>query len=153
MMFVEQLDGARDVASGAFALHARGREEHVNGARAPRDDIENVANGRAGWRRNYAHASGKNRQRPFQLRCKQAFRLQAIAQLLKRDLQRARAHRIERLHDQFILAARFVNRQPPARPDVQAVSWSKTYAAVRGTKTFRAQLRAFVLDREVPVTG
>ena len=116
---------------GAVALNARRRKEHVNCSRATRDDIENVANGSAGRRSHHADASGKNRQRAFQFLRKQTFSLKPIAQLFKSNLQRAGADRIERFDDQFIFAARFINRQPPARAHVQSVCRTKTDAPVR----------------------
>jgi hypothetical protein len=50
----------------------------------------------------------------FELFVKQSFSRQAVAHLLKGDAQGACAHGVERLDDQFVFAARFVNRKTPA---------------------------------------
>src|SRR6185436_12422222 len=75
LLIVEQLDGARDIATCAVALHPCRRKENVNRASAPGDDVKNVANGGACWRSDHADAPGKNRQRPFSFCCKQSLSL------------------------------------------------------------------------------
>src|SRR5437016_8218872 len=108
VMLVNQFDSSGNVTSGAVSLHPRGREKHVNRARAARDDVEDIPNCSAGWRCDDAYSARENRKRTLELLSEKPFRLEAIPQLLKRNLQRAGAHRIERLHNQFILAARFI---------------------------------------------
>src|SRR6185503_7685321 len=62
MMVVNEFDGPRDVTAGAFTLHPSGGEEHMNSSRAPRDNVQNVANGGTGRRSDDSNSSGKNRQ-------------------------------------------------------------------------------------------
>ena len=77
--------------------------------------------------------------------------MQSIEQLFKRDSQRARADGIERVNDELIFTARRINRKLSPRAYVQTVRRTKTDPRVGRAKTFRAQLRVLILQREIPV--
>ena len=95
MVLINKPDGARDVRAGAFALHASRRKKNMNGAGTTRYDIKDVADCSAGGRSDDAYAPGENRQRALDLLREKPFGLQSIPHLLKSNLQRAGAHRIE----------------------------------------------------------
>src|SRR2546421_749931 len=152
-MLVNQFDSSGNVTSRAISLHAGGREKHVNRARATRDDVKDISNGSAGSGGNDAHASGENRQRTLELLRTQSFPLKAIPQLLKCNLQRTGANWVKCLHDQFILAARFIYCKTAPGPDVQSIFRSEAYATVCRTEAFGAKLSAFIFNREIPMTG
>ena len=78
-----------------------------------------------------------------------SFRLQ----LLERELQRAAALRLEMLADELIFALRFVDRQPAARDDVNAVVDLEFQVAVGRAEHHRLELRGLILEREVDVAG
>ena len=92
MMFVQEFDGACDLAASAFALHARGRKQYVHGARAPADDVQDVAYGRARARGDHSDATWKERKPAFSLFVKKSFRRETVSHLLERHAQRASAH-------------------------------------------------------------
>ena len=153
VMLIEQFDGAGYLDRRAFALHARGRKEHVNRARAARDDVQDVADGRARRRGDDADAARKQRERTLSSFVKQSFPRQPLFHLLEGDAQRPGPDRVERFDHQLIFTARLVDGEATARSDLQAVRRTKAYRAVRAAKTGRAQLRRLVTNREIPVAG
>src|SRR5882724_1178854 len=130
MTVVDQSDGAGDIASRSIALHARGREKHMDSLRSTGDHVDDVAYCGPGRRRDHTNTTRKYRQRALQLFGEQPFGTQAVAQLFKGQLQRAGADGIQTLDDKFVFAAWLVHGQTAARAHVQAVGWSKTYARV-----------------------
>ena len=76
-----------------------------------------------------------------------------LLQLFERELQRAAALRLEMLADDLIFAFRFIDRQPAARDDVDAVLDLEFQVAVGRTEHDRLDLRGLILEREVDVAG
>ena len=79
--------------------------------------------------------------------------LQPLLQLIEGELQRAEALRLEVLADELILALGFVDRDPAARDDAQAVGRLELQVAQRRAEHEAADLRAVVLQREVQMPG
>ena len=98
VMFVEEPDGPGNFAGRAVALDAGRSNQQMNAASSPRDYVDNVAKRRAARRGDHADPSGKDRNRALQLRREQSFCLQSRFGLFKCQLQRARAHRFQRLN-------------------------------------------------------
>ena len=73
--------------------------------------------------------------------------------MFERDPQRARADGIERVDYKLILTARRVDREFSTRANLQTVGRSKADANVGRAKALGAQLRVFIFEREVLVTG
>src|SRR2546421_11120151 len=121
-------------------------------ARAASDDCENIAEARARERSHDSNAAREERKWPLEFFIKQSFGSEAVAHLLESHAQSARTHRVERLNYQLVLAARLIYRKSPAHANLQAVRRAKAYAPVYAAKTFRVQLRPFILDCEVPVS-
>jgi hypothetical protein len=151
VVVVQTPDGLGDLAGGALALHAHGREEQADGARAARDGADDVADGRARRARDDADAARKQRQLPLARLVKQPLGGQPLAQLLEGHAQRARADGVERLDQKLVLAARLVDGEAAARAHEQAVRGPEADAPVDAAEALGAQLRRLVLDREVPV--
>src|SRR5687767_15845973 len=122
-------------------------------ARPTRDNVENVANRSAGGRRYNPDTTRQHRQRTLQFFRKESFSVQPIAELLESDAQRTRANRIECIDDEFILAARRVERELSACAHVKTVGGSKADLRVGGTKALGSQLRVEVFTRKFPVAG
>jgi hypothetical protein len=73
--------------------------------------------------------------------------------LFERDPQRAGADGIEGVDDELILTTWRIDREFSTRANLQTVGWSKTNANVCRAKALGSQLRVFVFEREVPMTG
>src|SRR3546814_7168370 len=81
----------------------------------------------------------------------QALGLQLRLQLLERAAQRAFAGFLQRIEDQLVVAARLVQRQPPAGQHPHAVARLEPQPLALGLEQRAAHLRARVLEREVDV--
>ena len=79
-------------------------------------DVDDVADDRALRRRHDADAPGQERQRPLARRIEQPLGAEPLLELLERQRQRARARRLDVDDRHLELAARLVQRQPPAAP-------------------------------------
>ena len=90
----------------SIALHPNGIERQVHIRKAPREDAHHVADSRARRRSNQPDSTWEQRQRLFSRTVEQPFFLQFLLQLFERQLQRAAAERLQRLHVNLILAAR-----------------------------------------------
>src|SRR3546814_1885473 len=77
--------------------------------------------------------------------------MQLGLQLLERAAQRAFAGFLQRIEDQLVVAARLVQRQPPAGQHPHAVARLEPQPLALGLEQRAAHLRARVLEREVDV--
>ena len=98
-----------------------GRISTLRVRRAAPQHLQDVAQRRAVERRDDPDAPRQRRQRTLPRRIEEPFGLQALLQLLERELQGAQAVRLHVLADDLVLALRLVHAQPAARDDVQAV--------------------------------
>ncbi len=145
---------AGDVGRGAVALDARRRDDHVRVRIPPAEHLEDVADRRAVERGDDADLARQRRQRPLARRVEQPLGLQALLELLERQLQGAEPLGSMSLADDLVLALRLVDAEAAARDDVQAVlelELQRTAAA--DLNMTASQLRAGVLQREVDVAG
>src|SRR3954468_3712439 len=115
-------------------------------ARAADKYRQDVADGRAVERSDNADAAREKRQRPFEFFIKKTFRREPVAHLLKRYAQSASAHRVERLDNQLVFAARLIDRKSPAHAHLQTVRRAKADAPVDAPETFRVELRRLIFD-------
>lgn|SRR5665213_902590 len=117
------------------------------------DDIEEVANNGARWRSDNADRARIRRQRPLARCVEKAFAFEALLELFKGKLQRARPDGFHGFGDELELAALFVNADATANKDVQAVFWPKTEQHGLAAKEHDGKLSVGVLKREVDMAG
>ena len=120
---------------------------------AARENLNEVGNGRAARRGDNSDAPRKARQRAFALGREQALGGQLPLELLESQLQRAHALRLERLHQQLIFAAGFVDIDAAARQHRQAVLGFEFPIAVRGAEGHALHLRFALFEGEVVVAA
>jgi len=117
------------------------------------DDVQDVANGCAGWRGDQTDALRKLWQWPFSLCGKQTFRGKFLFELLKGDLERTDALHFHCAHDELVLPTRLINRHVSLQQDFLPVNKQFAVRNAFPTKKHASQLRASVLEREVNVPG
>src|SRR6185437_5583997 len=153
MEIVQQADGGGDFARGAVALNAGGHENDFQAGIPAAHDVEHVANGGAGWRRDQSDSLRITRKRAFSLGGKQAFGGELLLELFERNLQRAHALQLDGANNQLILAARFVNRDVALQQHFLPVLEQLTMRHHFATEQHAAQLRTSVLEREINMSG
>ncbi len=144
---------AADLFYRSFALHQRRKQADVQTRESPRQDMHHVRNGGAAWRGDDADAPREARQRSLALGCEQPFRRELFLQLLEGELQRAEALRLDQLHQQLILAARFVYIDAPTGEYGQPILRLELPVAVRGAEGDALHLRFALFEREVVVAA
>ena len=111
----------RDVGRRGVALDARRRDDHVRVLVAPAEHLEDVPDRGAVDRRDDADLAGQRGQRPLARRVEEALGLQALLQLVERQLPGAEALGLDVRADDLVLALRLVDAEPAAREDVLPV--------------------------------
>src|SRR5262249_13810581 len=114
---------------------------------------ENVVNRGATKRRDDAHATRQVRQRPLALRREESFVGELVAQLLELQAKGADPPRLEGVDVELKGPARFVEPHAAAGDDLEAVAWPEADARRCAPEEHGAELRLFVLQREVEVAG
>ena len=150
---IEIPQSRHDFPGGAFALHLHGIKLHVHVGEAPLQHAQNVANRRAGGRRDHADASRQHRQRLLARLVEESFVLKFFLQLLEGELQRAQAHGLDVADVNLIFAARFVDAERAADGDVQAVLGAEFQQPRLIAETDAANLRSCVLQSEIEMAG
>ena len=135
------------------ALHGDREEQHVEAGVAAADDVEEVANHRAGGRGDDADGARKCGQRPLAGGVEEAFGLEPLLELFEGQLQRAGADRLHGFGHQLHLAALLVDADPAAHQHVQAVLGAKAQQHGLAAEEHDGQLRVGVFEREVDVAG
>ena len=105
----ERVQRRGDLELGALPLHPRGRDQDPRRGKAPRRDLEHVAQRRAGGGCDHADTRREARQRSLARGVEEALGFQPPAQLLEGELERTRPARLELAHDQLQIAARLVD--------------------------------------------
>ena len=138
-------------AAARFSLHAR-RPNHEVGVRVPApEDLDDVAQRRAVEGRDDSDLARQGGQRPFAGLLEQALRVELLLQLLERELQCAKAVRLDVLALELIFALRLIDAKPPPCDDVEPVLERELEVANRRTEHHATNLRCFILQREVGV--
>src|SRR6266403_2330519 len=116
-------------------------------------DAHHVANGCAAWRGDQAYTVGEKRQWLFAVRGEEAFGLEAFLELLKRELQGAKADRLDVLNVNLVFAARFIDADGAAHGDVQTVFGAELHGAELILEANALYLRALVFQSAIDVAG
>src|SRR5207247_1588940 len=135
------------------ALHPHRRNEDMQVAEAAADDVEDVADGRAGWRRDDADHSREGREQPLAPLVEEAFRLELPLELLESELERAEALGLHHLDDQLVLTPRGVDVEAAEDQHLLAVLEVEAHPPAAAAEEDGRELRALVLEREVRVAG
>src|ERR1700730_5996370 len=138
---------------GGRPLHRRRIDEDPCGRIAPREDVQNVAQCRPGWRGDHADTLWKPRQTSFALERKHTFGRQLGFQALELAPQRADTRLLQVLDDELVLAPRLVHADAAADQHLRAGARREADEGVLHPEHGTAQLRVPVLEREVPVAG
>lgn len=150
---IEQTNGRGDFGAGAIALHAAGREDDLEAGIAPADDVEDIADGRAGGRGDEADAARVGWERALALGGEKALGVELLLELFEGGLQRAESLQFHGGDAELILPARFVDGEVAAQDDFAAVLQQITRIAGFGAEEDAVQLRVGVLEREIDVAG
>ncbi len=100
-----------------------------------------------------ADTARKGRQDALSRGVEEPLLLQFLLQLLKRELQRSGADRLERFGDELKLAALFVDRDAATRQDVQRSLGTKAKKRRLPPEEHDGKLPLLILQREVQVSG
>ena len=135
---------------GAFALHQGGEDADVQARKTALDNLQNVAQDGAGSGGDDAQTTRANSARAVCVRCanKPSAR-EFLFQLLKSDLQRADALRLQRFDDELVFAARFIDFQIAAREDFHAVLRFEFYKTSVAFEQSAFQLAVGVFERKI----
>src|SRR5262249_30190376 len=150
---VEQTQGARDLYRRALTLHADGHQQDTHIRKAPPQDANDVANGSTLRRSDEPDPAGQARQFLFVLGVEKPFAFQPALQLFKGELQRAAPGRVHALDINLILAALLVHADRTAHGHLQPVFRPESHAAHLLAKPDAFDLRFFILQREVDMSG
>src|SRR5579864_4136230 len=115
----------------------------------PPKHAQDVAYRRALRRRHDPDASRQPRQGLLTLRIKKSFGCERLLQLLERKLQRPQSHRLDMRNVNLIFAPWLVDANRSAHCDVQSILGAEFQAAHLIAKAHTADLRLFVLQREI----
>ena len=99
---------------------------------AASEDVENIAQGRSLRRSDDSDSRGQGRDRLFAFGGEQAFGFELGFELLEGQLQRSRTFGLDVFGGDLQLAAVFVDGDPAADHDLQAVGGTKPEQARRG---------------------
>src|ERR1700719_2187169 len=147
---LQRRDQRRD---GGRPLHRRRIDEDPCGRITPREDVQNVAQCRPGWRGDHADALRKARQTSLALERKQTFGREPRFQAIELAPQRADTRLLQVLDDELVLAPRLVHADAAADQHLRAGARGEADEGVLHPEHGTAQLRVPVLEREVPVAG
>ena len=150
---VEAGDGGFDFSGGGVALHAGGADEDVEAGVAAAGDLEEVANDGAGGRGDDADGARKCGQRALAQGVEEAFGLEALLELLKGELERAGADRLQGFGDKLHLAALVVNADAAAGKDVLTVFKAEAEQRSLAAKEDGGKLGVGIFQGEVNMAG
>ena len=138
---------------GLEALHGDVEAGDAHAGKAPLHHREHVAQGCAVPGTDDRHMARERRQRTFALGCEQALASQLALQLLEGRPQRSLAGWFDVVDDCLEVATRLVDGEPTAQHDRHAVGRREANETVAVGEHRAAQLRAVVLQAEVPMAG
>ncbi len=141
----------RDLGGRARSLHLHRVDENRDRAEAPLEHVQDIAYRGAGGRSNDADAPRKLRERLLVLDIEQAFRGELRLQDLEFAPKSAFACFLYVVEDELIVAALLVKAHAPASLDVHSILGREAGEQIPLPEHGAADLRRFVLQREVPV--
>ncbi len=150
---VGEIEGGGDFLPGTLALDPD--RQQLNGDRRPAlpPDRQEIMDGRAAWRGNDHDFRREGGQRLFPGGIEQSFGSQFFFQLLKPDLQDAKAGLLDDVDNQLVFATLFIDRDPAVTDDLLAILEGFGEIAVLGFEQHGPDLRRTVLEDEIPVPG
>ena len=141
--------GCANARRRPFTLHGDGINKHRDGREATAQDAEDIAHGGAGRRGDDADTPWQGRQCLFRLRREQAFRVQFAFEFLEGALQRTVAGFLHVLHDELVIAARFVQADPGAHQHLHAFLRPEAQRPAAVAKQGPADLGVGILETEI----
>ena len=125
----------------------------MQAGKAPRQDLDEVANHRAFGRRDDADAGREAGQRAFSRGIEKPFGQQLLLELLEGELQRAVTLRLDGFDDELILAALLVDIDAAAHQNLHAILRLELQPPVRELPADAFDLRVGVLESEVAMAA
>ena len=116
-------------------------------------DAKEVVDRGSARARHHRHPAGQERELPLAPRLEEALLLQALLELLERDLQRARAERLDSVADQLVTPLWLVDRQPSAGHEREPVLDGESQPPRLRAEEHGIDAGVGVLEREVEVTA
>ena len=145
---------AATISPGASSPCTRtGDDQDAKIAEAPADDVEHVADGRAGGRGHDADHAGEGGQRALARLLEETLGLEPALELLEGVLERADPLGLEQLDDQLIFAARGIEIEAAEGEHFHAVLGLEAHAPAAATEEHRAELCRLVLQGEIRMSG
>jgi len=148
---VQHLKGLHDLAGRFFSLHSHGRNQDVEVCEAACEDVQDVADRRAGRRRDEADLLGEDRQRPLAPGIEEPLPTEPILELLEGELEGSDPLRLEDLNDELVLAPRGVDVEGAEGEDLEAIRRLEPEVAEARAEEHRLELRGLVLHGEIDV--
>src|SRR6266700_196255 len=150
---VEILDSGSNLRGRGFTLHLRRINENTNALMPPGKDIQHVVKRSSARRGHKADAARQGRNRLATRRVEQAFFGESGLELLKGQLQRAGAYRLQKFGGKLKFAARVVDGDAAAGDDLHAVVRPEAEQTRLAAEHHDAQLCITVFEREVEMPG
>ena len=116
-----EAQGLLDLARRGFALHGDRVDQHRDRREAPAQDVQYVAQRRAGRRGDDADPSRQSRQRLLVAAVEEPFGAESRLEFLETSPQQAFPRFLEVLDDDLEFAPRLVEADPAARENVRSV--------------------------------
>ncbi len=138
---------------GAHSLHADWIDQNLQPRRAPFQNVENIANGRAARRSDDPDASRKFRQSAFPCGIEKSFRLQFALERFEFCLKQTESARLQDLHAQLILSSRFEDRNVSVNLHLRAVGQRRAQWRHRIAKNHASDLRPGIFECEILVAA
>src|SRR5579863_4675822 len=142
-----------DFGGGLVALHGDGEKQDVESGVAARDDVEEVADHRAGGRGYDADGAREGGQRTLAAGVEEAFGFEFLFELFEGELQRTGSDRLHGLGNQLHLAALLVDADTAADQDVEAVFRAEAKQHGLTAEEDNRELRLGVFEREIEMAG
>ena len=120
---------------------------------AAADDVEHVADGRAGGRGHDADHPRERGEGSLARLLEEPFRLQLALELLEGELERTQPLRLHHLDHELVLTPRRVHVEAAEGQHLHAVFQLEAHAAAPSPEQHGGDLGAFVLEGEVRVAG
>ena len=142
-----------DFERGAGPLHAHRADQHLHPRRAPAQNVEHVLDGRAARGSDDPDAAREFRQGAFAGRLKKSFCFQFAFERFEFRLQKAEPARLQDLHAELILPARFEDGDVAVNLHLHAVGERSGEGRERVAKDHAGDRGALVFEGEILVTG
>jgi hypothetical protein len=149
---IEMKNAGGEFSGCLLALHRCRVKQYVEASVAAADDVEEVVNNGARGRCDDTDAAGEGREGAFAVRVEEAFFLQLLFQLLKRELQRAGPDGFERLSDELKLTAFLIDRDAATRQDVQRSLGTKAQESRLSPEKDHGKLALFIFQGEIDMS-